>query len=132
MVCILIFNVKFFLTFYNLNVSIQVQGRQLVVTGRIFSIQSVKHKSMKKGNVLRLFVNFQPEVITLSKEVLYSFIFQFTCNETLIFLWKCVNLKVEKIGNTAYVLISDSIMYFITLHYLCSVLPRIFKKHHGH
>ncbi|XP_052105179.1 cytoplasmic dynein 1 heavy chain 1-like isoform X5 [Mytilus californianus] len=47
----------------------KVQGRQLVVTGRIFSIQSVKHKSMKKGNVLRLFVNFQPEVITLSKEV---------------------------------------------------------------
>ncbi|KAK3093975.1 hypothetical protein FSP39_022394 [Pinctada imbricata] len=47
----------------------KVQGRQLVVTGKIFSIQSFKSKQMGKGNVLKLCVNFQPEVITLSKEV---------------------------------------------------------------
>eukprot|EP00105_Crassostrea_gigas_P045649 XP_019929797.1 PREDICTED: cytoplasmic dynein 1 heavy chain 1 isoform X11 [Crassostrea gigas] len=47
----------------------RVQGRQLVVTGRIFSVQSFKSKVMGKGNVLKLCVNFQPEVIALSKEV---------------------------------------------------------------
>lgn len=39
------------------------------MTGRIFSVQSFKSKVMGKGNVLKLCVNFQPEVIALSKEV---------------------------------------------------------------
>lgn len=55
--------------YMNLIVWFQVQGRQLVVTGRIFSVQSFKSKVMGKGNVLKLCVNFQPEVIALSKEV---------------------------------------------------------------
>lgn len=56
----------------------QVQGRQLVVTGRIFSVQSFKSKIMGKGNVLKLCVNFQPEVIALSKEasILYYNVLQ--------------------------------------------------------
>uniref|UniRef100_A0A0L8I729 Dynein heavy chain, cytosolic n=1 Tax=Octopus bimaculoides TaxID=37653 RepID=A0A0L8I729_OCTBM len=47
----------------------KVQQRQLSVSGRIFSIQSTKSRQVGKGNVLRLVVNFQPEIITLSKEV---------------------------------------------------------------
>ena len=39
------------------------------MTGRIFSVQSFKSKVMGKGNFLKLCVNFQPEVISLSKEV---------------------------------------------------------------
>ncbi|XP_033735277.1 cytoplasmic dynein 1 heavy chain 1-like isoform X2 [Pecten maximus] len=47
----------------------KVQQRQLVVTGRIFVIISIKSKVMAKGNILKLGVNFQPDVINLSKEV---------------------------------------------------------------
>ncbi|XP_048259760.1 cytoplasmic dynein 1 heavy chain 1-like isoform X2 [Haliotis rufescens] len=45
----------------------KVQNRQLNVTGRVFGILSTR--LAVKGNVLRLTVNFQPEIIQLSKEV---------------------------------------------------------------
>ena len=45
-----------------------VQQRQLNVSGRIFNIESIRSKS-GKGSVLKLRVNFTPEIITLSKEV---------------------------------------------------------------
>lgn len=62
-------NTAFMVSVHELDCMFQVQGRQLVVTGRIFSVQSFKSKVMGKGNVLKLCVNFQPEVIALSKEV---------------------------------------------------------------
>ncbi|CAN7982336.1 unnamed protein product [Ixodes hexagonus] len=43
-----------------------VQQRQLGVTGRIFAIESTRSRT---GNVLKLKVNFLPEIITLAKEV---------------------------------------------------------------
>jgi len=46
-----------------------VQAKQLAVTGRIFSIESVRSRQPGKGNILRLKVNFMPEIITLAKEV---------------------------------------------------------------
>ena len=45
-----------------------VQQRQLNVSGRIFNIDSFRSKS-GKGSVLKLRVNFMPEIITLAKEV---------------------------------------------------------------
>ena len=39
------------------------------MSGRIFGIESVRSRVPGKGNVLRLKVNFIPEIITLSKEV---------------------------------------------------------------
>ncbi|CAG2102482.1 unnamed protein product, partial [Medioppia subpectinata] len=45
-----------------------VQQRQLNVSGRIFNIESFRSKS-GKGSVLKLRVNFMPEIITLAKEV---------------------------------------------------------------
>ena len=45
-----------------------VQQRQLNVAGRIFNIDSYRSKS-GKGSVLKLRVNFMPEIITLAKEV---------------------------------------------------------------
>ena len=50
-----------------LAVLLQVQAKQLAVSGRIFSIESARHQS--KGNIVRLKVNFMPEIITLAKEV---------------------------------------------------------------
>lgn len=48
----------------------KVSQKQLSVSGRIFGIESVRSRiMMSKGNVLRLKVNFMPEIITLSKEV---------------------------------------------------------------
>ena len=47
----------------------KVQQKQLGVSGRIFGIDSVRSRMVAKGNVLRLKVNFMPEIITLSKEV---------------------------------------------------------------
>ncbi|XP_044006814.1 dynein heavy chain, cytoplasmic isoform X3 [Aphidius gifuensis] len=46
----------------------KVQQRNIGVTGRIFLIDSVRSRS-GRGNVLKLKVNFLPEIITLSKEV---------------------------------------------------------------
>ncbi|RWS14208.1 Dynein heavy chain: cytoplasmic-like protein [Dinothrombium tinctorium] len=43
-----------------------VQQRQLNVSGRIFNIEGVRKA---KGNVLRLKVNFMPDIIALAKEV---------------------------------------------------------------
>lgn len=48
---------------------VQVQQRQLVVTGSIFIIFSVKSKVMLGKGILKLGVNFQTDVINLSKEV---------------------------------------------------------------
>ncbi|KAF4518251.1 hypothetical protein B566_EDAN010397 [Ephemera danica] len=45
-----------------------VQARNLGVTGRIFTIESHRSRS-GRGSVLKLKVNFLPEIITLSKEV---------------------------------------------------------------
>ncbi|KAL1512644.1 hypothetical protein ABEB36_002203 [Hypothenemus hampei] len=45
-----------------------VQQRNLGVSGRIFTIEAVRAKS-GRGNVLKLKVNFLPEIITLAKEV---------------------------------------------------------------
>lgn len=50
----------------------QVQGKQLGVAGSIFNIQSVRSRQAGRGNVLKLTVNFTPEIITLSKEVIKS------------------------------------------------------------
>ncbi|KOB77825.1 Dynein heavy chain [Operophtera brumata] len=46
----------------------QVQQRNLGVSGRIFAIESVRARSSKTGTVLKLKVNFLPEIITLYKE----------------------------------------------------------------
>lgn len=46
----------------------RVQQRNMGVSGRIFTIESVRAKG-GRGNCLRLKVNFLPEIITLSKEV---------------------------------------------------------------
>ena len=55
---------------YCLNfVSLQVQQRNLGVSGRIFTIESTRARGGGRGNVLKLKVNFLPEIITLSKEV---------------------------------------------------------------
>ncbi|XP_017775192.1 PREDICTED: dynein heavy chain, cytoplasmic isoform X3 [Nicrophorus vespilloides] len=45
-----------------------VQQRNLGVSGRIFTIEAVRSRS-GRGNVLKLRVNFLPEIITLAKEV---------------------------------------------------------------
>lgn len=45
-----------------------MQQRNYGVTGRIFTIESVRSRQ-GRGNVLKLKVNFLPEIITLSKEV---------------------------------------------------------------
>ncbi|XP_044735865.1 dynein heavy chain, cytoplasmic isoform X10 [Chrysoperla carnea] len=45
-----------------------VQSRNIGVSGRIFTIESVRSRS-GRGNILKLKVNFLPEIITLSKEV---------------------------------------------------------------
>jgi dynein heavy chain 1 len=47
----------------------KVSQRQLGVSGRIFSIVAQRGRSGQKGQQLRLVVNFQPEIITLAKEV---------------------------------------------------------------
>lgn len=44
----------------------KVSQKQLGVSGRIFGIENAR---TVKGSVLRLKVNFMPEIITLSKEV---------------------------------------------------------------
>ncbi|XP_054005626.1 dynein heavy chain, cytoplasmic isoform X1 [Hylaeus anthracinus] len=46
----------------------KVQQRNFGVTGRIFTIDNVRSRTAR-GNVLKLKVNFLPEIITLSKEV---------------------------------------------------------------
>ncbi|KAJ8394229.1 hypothetical protein AAFF_G00048120 [Aldrovandia affinis] len=46
----------------------KVQQRNLGVSGRIFTIESSRARG-RTGNVLKLKVNFLPEIITLSKEV---------------------------------------------------------------
>ncbi|XP_077125303.1 cytoplasmic dynein 1 heavy chain 1 isoform X2 [Ranitomeya variabilis] len=46
----------------------KVQQRNLGVAGRIFAIESTRARG-RTGNVLKLKVNFLPEIITLSKEV---------------------------------------------------------------
>jgi dynein heavy chain 1 len=51
----------------------KVQQRQLGVSGRIFLIESTRSRA-GKGNILKLKVNFLPEIITLSKEVSFHFI----------------------------------------------------------
>ena len=45
-----------------------VQQRQLNIAGRIFNIESIRSRT-GKGSVLKLRVNFMPEIITLAKEV---------------------------------------------------------------
>lgn len=45
-----------------------VQQRNLGVSGRIFTIESTRSRT-GRGNVMKLKVNFLPEIITLSKEV---------------------------------------------------------------
>ncbi|XP_030854690.1 cytoplasmic dynein 1 heavy chain 1 [Strongylocentrotus purpuratus] len=48
----------------------KVQMRQLGVSGRIFTIESIRARiGAKAANALRLKVNFLPDIITLSKEV---------------------------------------------------------------
>ncbi|XP_052274955.1 cytoplasmic dynein 1 heavy chain 1-like isoform X3 [Dreissena polymorpha] len=47
----------------------KVTQRQLQVSGRIFTITSVKSRIPGKPNILKLGVNFQKDIITLSKEV---------------------------------------------------------------
>ncbi|KAJ6633786.1 Dynein heavy chain, cytoplasmic, partial [Pseudolycoriella hygida] len=46
----------------------KVQERNLGITGRIFLIDSARSRT-GRGNVLKLRVNFLPEIITLYKEV---------------------------------------------------------------
>ena len=47
----------------------KVTSKQLGVSGHIFDIESVRSRQQGKGNVLKLKVNFMPEIITLAKEV---------------------------------------------------------------
>lgn len=39
------------------------------MSGRIFAIETIRARQVARGNILRLKVNFLPEIITLSKEV---------------------------------------------------------------
>ena len=39
------------------------------VSGRIFIIENVHSRQLNVGNILKLKVNFMPEIITLAKEV---------------------------------------------------------------
>ena len=49
---------------------LQVQQKQMSVSGRIFIIENSRSRQMVKGNNnLKLKVNFMPEIITLAKEV---------------------------------------------------------------
>jgi len=54
---------------------LQVQQRNLGVSGRIFTIESTRARGGGRGNVLKLKVNFLPEIITLSKEVFLTSVF---------------------------------------------------------
>lgn len=54
--------------FSPLSILNQVQQRNLGVSGRIFTIESTRARG-RTGNLLKLKVNFLPEIITLSKEV---------------------------------------------------------------
>ncbi|XP_070577189.1 cytoplasmic dynein 1 heavy chain 1-like [Ptychodera flava] len=47
----------------------KVQQKHLGISGRIFAIESQRARGGRGGNVLKLRVNFLPEIITLSKEV---------------------------------------------------------------
>ena len=47
----------------------KVTSKQLGVSGHIFGIESVRSRQAGKGNILKLKVNFMPEIITLAKEV---------------------------------------------------------------
>ena len=68
----------------------KVQQRNLGVTGRIFAIESQRSRT-GRGNVLKLKVNFLPEIITLSKEV---GLIEFT-NPDCVCVWcVCVCLRV--------------------------------------
>jgi len=60
-----------------------VQAKQLAVTGRIFSVESVRSRQPGKGNILRLKVNFMPEIITLAKEV------SWLCLHYVLNWWLC-------------------------------------------
>lgn len=64
-----VLNTWFFFTCIILYLFVQVQQRNLGVSGRIFAIESVRARSGRGGNVLKLKVNFLPEIITLYKEV---------------------------------------------------------------
>ena len=46
----------------------KMQQKQLGVSGRIFSVENTRHRNLK------LKVNFSPEIITLSKEVIFFYI----------------------------------------------------------
>lgn len=62
------FQVYQYYYFPSLSVANQVQQRNLGVSGRIFTIESTRARG-RTGNMLKLKVNFLPEIITLSKEV---------------------------------------------------------------
>lgn len=51
----------------------KVQQRQLGVSGRIFAIESQRSRTTGKQSILKLKVNFLPEIITLAKEVKLHF-----------------------------------------------------------
>ncbi|XP_077870638.1 cytoplasmic dynein 1 heavy chain 1-like [Saccoglossus kowalevskii] len=47
----------------------KVQQKHLGISGRIFAIESQRARGGRGGNILKLRVNFLPEIITLAKEV---------------------------------------------------------------
>jgi len=80
-----------------LAVLLQVQAKQLAVSGRIFSIESARHQS--KGNILRLKVNFMPEIITLAKEVGRSTVFTFW---TVKIVWTVQSFRIQTVVQKDY------------------------------
>lgn len=67
----------------------KVQERNFGSTGRIFTIDSARSR-LGKGNILKLRVNFLPEIITLSKEVrnIKNLSFRYVMANTEI-MWEC-------------------------------------------
>lgn len=72
-VLVAVTNVYIVLIFVLISFTPKVSQRQLGVSGRIFTIDNIRSRA-GKGNLLKLRINFLPEIITLAKEVrLYLF-----------------------------------------------------------
>jgi len=57
----------------------KVQQKDATVSGRIFDIEHVRVRGPTGKQILKLKVNFLPEIITLSKEVNIYFILKYLC-----------------------------------------------------
>ena len=76
-----------------MNNILQVQQRNLGVSGRIFAIDNQRTRLVARGT-LKLRVNFLPEIIQLSKEVRFMFIFKlYSIYHTRVIKWRFIYFK---------------------------------------